>query len=88
MDTEEFYKLIDSLPPLAPFKGVGGECYAFSYSGENSYSVLLDTGRLVDSGICVKHGRQTEEEFKKIVKESLKQKGEVTFIGVGIVHDY
>jgi len=44
----------------------------FSYSGEISYSVLLDTGRLVNSGICVKHGQQTEEEFKKIVKESLK----------------
>lgn len=85
---EELDRFIDSLPDIDTYKRPGGRCYAFSYSGENSYSVLLDTGRLVNSGICVKHGRQTEEEFKKIVKESLKQKGEVTFIGVGIVHTY
>ncbi len=85
---EELDRLIDGLPDIDTYKRPGGRCYAFSYSGENSYSVLLDTGRLVNSGICVKHGRQTEKDFKKIVKESLKQKGEVTFIGVGIVHTY
>ena len=87
---EELDRFIDSLPDIDTYKRPGGRCYAFSYSGEISYSVLLDTGRLVNSGICVKHGQQTEEEFKKIVKESLKQyaEGEVTFIGVGIVHAY
>ena len=88
MTDKEIDELVDSLPDIDTYKRPGGECYAFSYSGENSYSVLLDTGRLVNSGICVKHGQQTEEEFKEIVKESLKQKGEVTFIGVGIVHAY
>ena len=88
MTDKEIDELVDSLPDIDTYKRPGGRCYAFSYSGEISYSVLLDTGRLVNSGICVKHGQQTEEEFKKIVKESLKQKGEVTFIGVGIVHAY
>ena len=88
MTDKEIDELVDSLPDIDTYKRPGGRCYAFSYSGENSYSVLLDTGRLVNSGICVKHGQQTEEVFKKIVKESLKQKGEVTFIGVGIVHAY
>ena len=40
MDTEEFYKLIDSLPPLAPFKGVGGECYVFDTSHSIKEEVL------------------------------------------------
>lgn len=43
---EELDKFIDSLPDIDTYKRPGGRCYAFSYSGENSYSVLLDTGSM------------------------------------------
>lgn len=89
MTGEELDKFIDNLPDIDTYKRPGGRCYAFSYAGGNKYDVLLDDGTLVDCSICVKHGTQSEEYFKSLVKLNLKgRQTDITFIGLGIVHRY
>ena len=83
MDTEEFYKLIDSLPPLAPFKGVGGECYVFDTSHSIKEEVLLDTGEIVRGDARVMRAGDTKS-FKKVLKGCLNRNA--IFLGKGVVH--
>ena len=83
MDTEEFYKLIDSLPPLAPFKGVGGECYVFSATSGVKEEVLLDTGEIIRGDARVMRGDDIKG-FKRVLKVALGF--DAKYLGKGVVH--
>lgn len=83
MDTEEFYKLIDSLPPLAPFKGIGGECYVFSTNSCVQEEVLLDTGEIIKGDVRVMRGDDIKG-FKRALKVALSF--DAKYLGKGVVH--
>lgn len=83
MSTEEFYKLIDSLPPLAPFKGVGGECYVFNTNSGMKEEVLLDTGEIIKGDARVMRGDDIKS-FKRGLKVALSF--DAKYLGKGVVH--
>ena len=83
MDTEELDRLIDSLPPLAPFKGVGGECYVFSANSGVKEEVLLDTGEIIKGDARVMRGDDIKG-FKRGLKVALSF--HVMYLGKGVVH--
>lgn len=83
MGTEEFYKLIDSLPPLAPFKGVGGECYVFNTNSGMKEEVLLDTGEIIKGDARVMRGDDIKG-FKRVLKVVLGF--DAKYLGKGVVH--
>ena len=72
MGTEELDRLIDSLPDIDTYKRPGGRCYAFSYSGEISYSVLL--ARMLKN-LCLE--RLVRQQASSLVLHLVKQQVEV-----------
>lgn len=78
-----FDELIDGLPSIAIYKGVGGECYVFDTGNNVKEEVLLDTGEIVKGDARVMWSGDIKG-FKRALKLCLGY-GTV-YLGKGVVH--